>query len=580
MRRRRLPPCARHHIVVSISALKPLRRARRKSTRRPRPRFIRRVGSPPRERRTRSGHRARSPRLRFAIMRKEAISRPALHPNCPGCGALAPPEAATCPRCGRTLPQRSTTTAAAGKWRTASGNAGSPRDTTHGGGLRAVLPRRWTPADPNGARRWGPSFGTGLVLFVVISVCGAYMAIDEYGDTDAWNRASIARPRRAAAASEAAAQNVLPASPAELVASLEAQIASAHAESAADADRLRQAQISQRHVREQRRMHAGAKSAASAAAPATPTAARRPITRSPPVPDTQIPAASPPVVTVTPDKSTPIPPEATMGTASPSTSSTTLPSPPTSGPDPAAALTSAPAAHPHEQTKSAPPAEKTHSVESKGATPAGNVDFAHPPLLRGAPTDTLVASDTRTLPPRTSGAASDANPPTTRPLPSTESPPLSPDTSCGSEHRESACAGEPAAQPATAEPRDAARNGSWSGPIERPAPASSGDAQPSKPPASPAPFTSSPAAKAQSHSSGTQLTNAKHGGGTARHVNSSRRHHPPRPSTTHTRLLAPLFTLPHFLSTLLPAPLLPPVGRPPSHLIDLSDNQRALYRGH
>ena len=72
--------------------------------------------------------------------------------------------------------------------------------------LSETLPRHWTPADANGARRWGLSFGAGLLLFTIVGVFGAYMAIDErQGGDDAWNRSDVGRIRRSfAPASDAA----------------------------------------------------------------------------------------------------------------------------------------------------------------------------------------------------------------------------------------------------------------------------------------------------------------------------------------------------------------------------------------
>lgn len=108
--------------------------------------------------------------------------------------------------------------------------------------LSEALPRHWTPADTNGARRWGLSFGAGLLLFTIVGAFGAYMAIGErQGGDDAWDRSDTGRIRRSFAPASDAAP--VAASAPELVArpSPIAQEASAAAAAkpAANADRPR-----------------------------------------------------------------------------------------------------------------------------------------------------------------------------------------------------------------------------------------------------------------------------------------------------------------------------------------------------
>jgi hypothetical protein len=56
--------------------------------------------------------------------------------------------------------------------------------------LSEVLPRHWTSADPNGARRWGLSFGAGLLLFALVGAFVVYAVIDDQDAGDAWTRPS------------------------------------------------------------------------------------------------------------------------------------------------------------------------------------------------------------------------------------------------------------------------------------------------------------------------------------------------------------------------------------------------------
>lgn len=62
--------------------------------------------------------------------------------------------------------------------------------------LCEVLPRHWTPSDANGARRWGLSFGAGLLLCAFVGAFVAYTAIDGYEADDAWTRPNIDRTDR------------------------------------------------------------------------------------------------------------------------------------------------------------------------------------------------------------------------------------------------------------------------------------------------------------------------------------------------------------------------------------------------
>lgn len=166
-------------------------------------------------------------------MRTQTIIHPARRRHCRACGASAPLGAAACPQCGR--PFAAELARAAGTTDTGGG--------ARAGGRRAgeARLRPWTSADPNGARRWGLSFGAGVVLCVVVGAAGAYMTIEAFDDENARGQASeTVRRATRAAASDALARHQVAAEPKNaLVASLKAQIAAAYAEAAKDADRLR-----------------------------------------------------------------------------------------------------------------------------------------------------------------------------------------------------------------------------------------------------------------------------------------------------------------------------------------------------
>jgi len=129
---------------------------------------------------------------------------------------------------------------------------------------------------------------------------------------------------------------------------------------------------------------------------------------------------------------------------------------------------------------------------------------------------------------------------------------------------------------ATRQP-DPSSDKSFSGQIERPAPPAQGDPHaPDAPPPRTQPevlrSNEPPSVSRQAPSAGVQHTRDH----VPAHRAPKRRRHPPRTALAHAPAI--VFTLPHFLT----APLIrmPEFAHAPSRAFDLSDNQRALYRGH
>jgi hypothetical protein len=124
---------------------------------------------------------------------------------------------------------------------------------------------------------------------------------------------------------------------------------------------------------------------------------------------------------------------------------------------------------------------------------------------------------------------------------------------------------------------DPSADKSFSGQIERPAPPAQSDPQPPETPppkAQPDVLRSNepPAVSRQAPNAGGQ-----HGRSyIVRHGASNRRRHPPRTALAHAPAI--VFTLPRFLTA--PLMRMPEFPHAPSRTFDLSDNQRALYRGH
>lgn len=120
---------------------------------------------------------------RLDTMRRQPTLPLPYRPRCPACDALAQAGSPACARCGRAL----TPLAAA--------NEAGTRDTAARRRLGEMAPRHLASADSNGARRWGLSFGAGVVLFAVVGAFGAYMATEAYDDENAWNRPNVQRTR-------------------------------------------------------------------------------------------------------------------------------------------------------------------------------------------------------------------------------------------------------------------------------------------------------------------------------------------------------------------------------------------------
>lgn len=392
----------------------------------------------------------------FEIMHPRTISRPLPRARCPFCGAPIPRGSQQCPRCTRPFPPNAAPVIAP------AGDAERPRPRW----LAEALPRHWTPADANGARRWGLSFGAGLFLLLVVGVFAAYMAIDEgigvrvgvgVGNNARDRSGPGARSQRASDALAVAQTAARPPLSSAQLPLLAEQIAHANADDDADAARLRRERGAQRGT------HGTASVPRAAATPAAPAKARH--------------------------------------------------------------------------TRRSP----AHSTES--ATPA----------VASAPTFSSIAS------PKSAPAASDEAPT------SEAAAPVQATSGAASDERD-------------APPQSGAADKSFNGPIEGSAPPASSDAPPSNAPV--APPKPSDALRPNEHRSvpleapSASLRDAR-GHGVRRGL-THRRKHPPHTATAHAPLI--VFTLPRFL--IAPTMRMPSFPHPPSSTFDLSENQRALYRGH
>lgn len=443
--------------------------------------------------------------------------------------------------------------------------------------LGNVLPQHWTPADSNGARRWGLSFGAGVVLFVVVGAFGAYMTIAEYDDS-AWNRASVQHTHASlAGASEAFARRDAPAtSTTALVASLEAQMANAYAEAAADADRLHVDPSQQRRAKERHRpVPAQQMEPAKQVGRSTETSAMRTL-RSPP-------AVSRPSMRAAPAQATHAPQAASVAGKSVATRSP----PPDSArpvPSPAAAI------HPAEEPTKPAAAALDSAAQRNVDPPPVSDDAAHRPLLRAAPAAVAPSQpDATSLSPMPAPSLQnnvDARP--TRPSPAAESRERGATPPCGSEEGASDCARSNSAGPATAAPRaqrDTTSNPSASTertapPAPAPAPAAQ---QPARPPAPSLYRGASIVIKRRPSLSTAQSASPNHRTGhVRRRVASSGQ--PGTQRSDAARRPSPIaLTLPRVFSALWPpafSPAFSPPFQKPLPTIDLSDNQRTLYRGH
>jgi hypothetical protein len=433
--------------------------------------------------------------------------------------------------------------------------------------LGNVLPRHWTPADPNGARRWGLSFGAGVVLFVVVGAFGIYMAAAEFDDS-AWSRANTPHTRESpTGASDAFAQRDAPLpSTSALVASLKAQIANAYAEAAADADRLRVPPSLEHRAKERPRPvpaqqtapteHMGRTSETSATpALRAPMPEQRPSTRAAPAQASHAQEAA----------------------SVARRSVVTRASPPGSAPLARPAPSRPAAIHPIEDD--AKPTAADAAAQRNAASPAIPPDAAHLPLLRAAPADLVPGqSDTPSVsvvPAPSPPNGIEATPP--RPSPPAESREHTATPPCGSEEGSSGCSRPSAAEPGSIAPREAVPPAS--APVERAAPAAPAAQQGAKPPVSSLYRGASTVIKRRPPSSNAQSASPNRGSSRAgRRVASSgqprtqRSDAVPHPAPT-------AITLPRFFSALWPPAFSPPLPKPPPP-IDLSDNQRSLYRGH
>ncbi|WP_206950624.1 hypothetical protein [Trinickia acidisoli] len=466
-----------------------------------------------------------------------------------------------------------------------------PPAAARGTHLNEILPRHWTPSDPNGARRWGLSFGAGLLLFVVVGLFGVYMAIDEHEDEDAWNRVDLGRTHRLLApASGVSAQvgSTEPPPSADLVPLLEAQIASANADGAADAVRMRRTSPPQKLAREPHRTT----SAEHTAAVSKPVAAS----------STPAAAVSAPVATA----STTAPPAAkrhatqrrvhpantkiaaasvyAAETASaPATAAAAVPATPT----PAATATNvapgtASLTRPTERARARAASEtETETAPAAAPKPMANAeDFVHPPLLRAPPSDTAATSATHESPPRSSVEASSAE---TRTPPSSEAAAprdRAPAILCEPENAERGCTPAGETQPALAPPHDSTHDATQSegrsAPIEHTASTAVGDAEASTSSASTKPPSVARTLKPRSLSPGAQTANIRHAHSPIVHHPAPTRHrHAVRAAASRPSTF--LFTLPRSLTAPLRLPAFP---HPSSLSFDLSANQRELYRGH
>ncbi|WP_162877954.1 hypothetical protein [Trinickia diaoshuihuensis] len=330
-----------------------------------------------------------------------------------------------------------------------------------------ALPKYWTAADPNGARRWGLSFGASLLLAVVVVVFAAYAALNERSGDDAADRALWAhRMHRANETVPTAAATMGPPLSAQLVPLLTQQMA--NADDGAGAARL---QREHRMARAARLAHPRPMASAPRAATAlAPLASATPATR---------PSLTRPAEATTPG----VPAPQTAPILAPaSTSATTN-------------VTAAPDEAP--KNDAAAPATATSTATS------GEGDGSRP--------------------------------------------------------------------------ADVPADKSFSGPVERPAPQPSSSAQPSD---APSPATQPEALRPNAHRSAsleTPSASVRHAPGHAvRHGAASHRRRPQRFALAHAPVI--VFTLPRFL--IAPTMRMPASPRPPSNSFDLSENQRALYRGH
>ncbi|HEV3104501.1 MAG TPA: hypothetical protein VGZ01_02280, partial [Trinickia sp.] len=131
----------------------------------------------------------------------------------------------------------------------------------------ATLPRRLTPTDTNGARRWGLSFGVGLILFGFVFSFGAYVVIDEHESAKSlWSRAGDS-DEHASGSSNADNRATQASSPSPVIETLQQQIASVHDENAADAARLKAMRARNGHTPSQAQTLARASTPHPAAAP-------------------------------------------------------------------------------------------------------------------------------------------------------------------------------------------------------------------------------------------------------------------------------------------------------------------------
>lgn len=159
----------------------------------------------------------------------------------PSCRAPGPPHASESARSAE--PARADEPSAA--------DAGRERRSRVG----EFLPQHWTSADANGARRWGLSFGTSLLLTIIVGAFAAYMTMTERVDRDAGDRptavgrSGLTLDRAGDAVSTDPTTTTRTPLSSALVPLLREQIATAHADGEADAVRLRRERAARRQTR-------------------------------------------------------------------------------------------------------------------------------------------------------------------------------------------------------------------------------------------------------------------------------------------------------------------------------------------
>ncbi|RKP45579.1 hypothetical protein [Trinickia fusca] len=349
-------------------------------------------------------------------MHTQATSKAAHVVACIGCGTALPPECTTCPRCGRPVLLR--TAARAGPPPRTAGDDERAQAQTR---ASSALPRHFTQADPNGARRWGLSRGTAFMLFGFVLAFGTYIAIAEHENAQVkWRAVGGSVAKRAP--SDTTNTAVAPPNPATsdaLVALLAQQIASVRDEDAADAERLRNLPSQRGRQRHDHGRSSGETTVAAASAPSVekqsiavppvqPLADMAVPVKPAPQAQKQAPASAPPLTQATPPAmpklpipSAPAQPPAQSIVQSPKPSQqhvaeVTVPTKPapqaqaqaTPPAIPKPSIPSAPAQPPAQSVVQSPAPSQQHLTEVTRSTkpaPQAQAPASTPPLARATP---------------------------------------------------------------------------------------------------------------------------------------------------------------------------------------------------